>query len=373
MIQAQDYVHMAHALRLARRGLYTTDPNPHVGCVVVKADRVVGEGYHRRAGGPHAEVLALAAAGPAAAGATVYVTLEPCSHHGRTPPCAEALVAAGVGRVVVATEDPNPRVAGAGISRLRAAGIDVDAGVLADQATELNPGFFTRMRRGRPWVRVKSALSLDGRTALASGESAWITAEAARRDVQCLRARASAVMTGSGTALADDPSLNVRLSAQDLEIEGAVRQPLRVVLDSHLRLPPAARLVQVPGRCLVLTAARDRRRIDALQGRGAEVVVIGRGPGGVDLGETLELLAAREVNEVHVEAGPGLVGRLLEEGLVDEMVVYVAPLLLGDAGRGLATLPGIRRMGDRLELRLEAVRQVGRDLRLQLRTARGAG
>lgn len=358
---------MARALHLARHGLYTTSPNPRVGCVVVKASRVLGEGYHRRAGGPHAEVLALAAAGPDARGATAYVTLEPCSHRGRTPPCAEALVTAGVSRVVIASEDPNPLVAGAGVSILRQAGIVVDSGILAGQARALNCGFYSRMTRARPWVRVKSAISLDGRTALASGESTWITGDDARRDVQFLRARACVVMTGSGTALADDPALNVRLSAKDLGIEGEVRQPMRVVLDSRLRLPPTAGTFQLPGHCLVLAEQVDPRNRAALEAIGVEVAEVGARRGGIDLRHALELLADREVNEVHVEAGPTLVGGLFEERLVDEFVVYVAPRLLGDAGRGLATLPGIRDMGDRLGLSLTDLRHIGRDLRLDLR------
>ncbi len=354
---------MARALRLARRGLYTTHPNPRVGCVLAHGGSVVGEGFHARAGGPHAEVVALRAAGGRARGATAYVTLEPCAHHGRTPPCAEALIAAGVARVVAAMQDPNPQVAGRGLARLREAGVAVAVGLLAREAEALNPGFVSRMRRGRPWVRLKSAVSLDGRTAMASGESQWITDAPARRDVQRQRARVDAILTGIGTVLADDPSLNVRLAAAELGIEGPVRQPLRVVLDPSLESPPGMRMLGLSGRTLILTARDHPPRRAALEAAGAEVRRVPAAAGGLELGAVLDLLARREVNEVLVEAGATLAGALLAGGWVDEWVVYMAPHVMGHAARGLAVVPELERMAQRIPMRLESLRQVGRDLR----------
>jgi diaminohydroxyphosphoribosylaminopyrimidine deaminase/5-amino-6-(5-phosphoribosylamino)uracil reductase len=357
---ARDARHMARALRLATRGLNTTDPNPRVGCVVALGDEVVGEGFHERAGGPHAEAVALAAAGGRARGATAYVTLEPCSHHGRTPPCADALVAAGVARVVYAAGDPDPRVNGGGAARLRAAGIEVASGVLERSARNLNAGFFSRIERGRPWVRLKLACSLDGRTALASGDSRWITSEAARADVQRLRARASVVLTGIGTVLADDPRLDVRLG-------GATRQPLRVVLDPRLETPPAARILQPPGEALVLACAAGRLDARPLQAAGARVETLPGEPAALDLEMVLARLAALEVNEVHAECGATLAGALLAAALVDEIVVYLAPVLLGEESRPLASLGPIASMQERLRLEIVSERRVGPDLRLVLR------
>lgn len=351
---------MARALRLAARGLDTTDPNPRVGCVIAAGDEVVGEGFHERAGGPHAEVVALAAAGTRAKGATAYVTLEPCSHHGRTPPCADALVAAGVARVVYAVGDPNPRVNGGGAARLRAAGIEVGTGPLGGQARALNPGFHSRMERGRPWLRLKLACSLDGRTALASGESRWITSEAARRDVQRLRARSSAILTGVGTVLADDPRLDVRLP-------GATRQPLRVVLDPRLETPASARVLQPPGDVLVLASEAGAPGAAALEATGARVEVLPGDPSALDLEAVLARLAELEVNEVHAECGATLAGALLNASLVDELVVYLAPVLLGEEGRPLAILGGLESMQERLRLEIVSERRVGPDLRLVLR------
>jgi len=367
MTTETDIRHMARALQLARRGLYTTDPNPRVGCVVVRDGQVVGEGFHVRAGEPHAEVLALGQAGEAARGATAYVTLEPCAHHGRTPPCAEALVAAGVGRVVAAMVDPNPRVAGQGLARLAEAGIDAESGVLEAEARALNPGFISRMERGRPYVRVKLAMSLDGRTAMASGESRWITGEAARRDVQRLRARAGAILTGMGTVRADDPGLDVRLRAEELGIEGPVRQPLRVLLDTALGCPPGAKLFTVGGPVLVLTTEQDSNRHKSLVARGAQVQAVACGPGGLDLHGVMELLAGCEINELHVEAGPTLCGALTQAGLVDELVIYMAPHLMGNDARGLLNL-GLKHMDERIELKVEDIRAVGEDWRIVLRT-----
>lgn len=356
---AQDSVWMAQALRLAERGLYTTSPNPRVGCVLVRDGDIVGEGWHERAGEPHAEVLALRAAGEAARGATAYVTLEPCGHHGRTPPCADALIAAGIARVTVAVQDPNPRVAGQGIAKLRAAGIEVECGLMEAAARELNIGFFARMTRGTAWLRSKIAMSLDGRTALANGVSQWITGEAARQDVQHWRARSCAVLTGIGTVLADDPQLNVR------GIETA-RQPLRAVVDSLLHMPPNARLLQQNG-VMVYTATQDAQKIAALEKSGARVVVLPDANGQVDAAAVLRDLAAQGCNEVLVEAGSKLNGALLKAGLVDELVLYLAPQLLGDMARGMARLGELVSLDQRIELEWNDVRQVGKDLRIVAR------
>ncbi len=353
---------MAQALRLAERGLYTTSPNPRVGCVLVKENSVVGEGWHERAGEPHAEVHALRAAGTLARGTTAYVTLEPCSHHGRTPPCAEALIAAGVSRVVAAMQDPNPLVAGQGLQKLRAAGIEVECGLMEAAARELNIGFVSRMTSGTPWVRSKIAASLDGRTALANGTSKWITGSAARRDVQHWRARSCAVLTGIGTVLADDPQLNVR------EIDSA-RQPLRVVLDSELRISLKARILQ-GAQTLIYTASSDVAKQNVLKSRGADVVTLAGADGKVDLPAVLSDLGKRGINEVLVESGRTLNGVLLKAGLVDELVLYLAPQLLGDAARGLADLGELTQLQQRVGLQWIDVRQVGDDLRIVARISK---
>ena len=357
-----DQQHMRHALGLAALGLYTTEPNPRVGCVLVRAGSVVGEGWHERSGGPHAEVRALQSAGAAAHGSTAYVSLEPCAAQGLTPPCTAALVAAGVTRVVYAAEDPNPKMR-AGAAQLRAAGLEVAGGLLADDSRALNVGFFSRHERGRPWVRVKLGASLDGRTALAGGESRWITGGEARADAQLYRARSSVILTGSGTVLADDPSLNVR-------IEGASRQPLRVVLDSQLRVPPTARMISLEGAAAVFTTSGDAGRSDALRQAGVRVeqLAAARG-GGVNLAAVMARLAALEVNEVWVEAGPRLAGALLTAQLVDELVIYLAPCLLGPQAQPLAELPPLRSLGERLALRYMSVDRVGTDLRIIARPA----
>lgn len=349
---------MARALQLAARGLYTTTPNPRVGCVIVKNDVVIGEGWHQRAGEPHAEVHALTAAGDAARGATTYISLEPCSHHGRTPPCTEALIRAGVARVVAAMRDPNPMVAGGGIGMLTLAGITAEVGLLEADARALNPGFVSRMSRGRPWMRLKTAATLDGKTALANGQSQWITGEAARADVQRLRARACAILTGSGTVLADDPRMNVR----DLDIG---RQPLRVVVDSTLCTPPAAAILPA----LVACHHADTTKRAALEAAGAEIVELPGADGRVDLPSLLTLLARRGVNELHVEAGAALNGALLAAGLVDEWIAYVAPMTVGDSARGLFAHPPLAMLADATRFQLADVRQLGGDLRLTLRPA----
>ncbi len=360
-MNAADSQWMAQALRLAERGLYTTSPNPRVGCVLVKEGKAVGEGWHERAGEPHAEVHALRAAGMAARGSTAYVTLEPCSHHGRTPPCADALVAAGVRRVVAAMQDPNPLVAGQGLQKLRAAGIEVECGLMEAAARELNIGFISRMTRGMPWVRSKIAASLDGRTALANGTSKWITGEAARHDVQHWRARSCVVLTGIGTVLADDPQLNVRIETG--------RQPLRVVLDSQLRISPLVKVLQ-NGKTLIYTASSDAAKQQAIQACGAEVVTLADANGQVDLAAVLRDLGRRGINEVLVEAGRTLNGALLQADLVDELVLYLAPQMLGDAARGLADLGELTQLSQRVGLQWQDVRQVGGDLRVIARISK---
>ena len=353
-----DSLYMARALQLAARGLYTTNPNPRVGCVIVRDGRVVGEGWHERAGTPHAEIHALRAAGDAARGATAYVTLEPCSHHGRTPPCAEALIDAGVARVVAAMTDPNPLVAGGGIAMLTLAGIRADVGLMEAEARALNPGFVSRMTRGRPWVRLKTAATLDGKTALENGASQWITGDAARADVQRLRARACAILTGSGTVAADNPRMNVR----DFNIG---RQPLRVVVDSQLRTAPDAAILPA----LVACHHADPARRAALEQAGAEVVELPGSDGRVDLAALFARLAQRGVNEVHVEAGAALNGALLAAGLVDEWVAYVAPMAVGDVARGLFAMPALTTLASAQRFTLADVRQIGGDLRLTLTPA----
>lgn len=365
-----DHHYMARAIRLAEQGLYTTHPNPRVGCVLVRDGAIVGEGFHRRAGEPHAERHALAAAGERAHGATAYVTLEPCCHHGRTPPCSDGLIEAGVARVVVAMTDPNPRVAGQGIAQLRAAGIQVDQGVLEAQAQALNPGFVARMTRGRPFVRCKLAMSLDGRTAMASGESKWITSEAARRDVQRLRARSDAIVTGIGTVRADDPSMNVRLEVTELPGVGTEDyrlQPLRVVLDPELEMSPGSRMLTLPGNTLVVTASDDAARHQALEAAGAEVIRLPRHGLGIDLEQLMQTLAQRGINEVLIESGPTLAGAAVAAGVVDELTIYAAPVLMGSDARGLLNLPALTEMKDRIALEVMDLRMVGSDLRIRVK------
>jgi diaminohydroxyphosphoribosylaminopyrimidine deaminase/5-amino-6-(5-phosphoribosylamino)uracil reductase len=360
-----DRAYMSRAFELARRGLYTTDPNPRVGCVLVKDGKVVGEGWHERAGGPHAEAAALANAGVDAGGATAYVTLEPCDHHGRTPPCSLALIAAGITRVVYTQDDPNPDVAGNGAARLRAQGIAVESGLMAAEAESLNPGYLKRRRTGRPFVRVKVAASLDGRTALASGESRWITSKTARTDAQYFRARSSVVLTGIGTVLADDPAMNVR-------IEESRRQPLRLVLDSTLRTPPEARIINRQGPVLVAASHDHAERREALQRKGVEVLLVAQAQGRPDLAAMLDLLGQREANEVWVEAGATLAGAFVRERLFDELVVYLAPTLLGPDARPLLDLPALGQLEGRLRLRFTECVPVGDDLRITAVQEQGA-
>ncbi len=359
---ADDSRWMAEALRLAGLGLYSTSPNPRVGCVLVKDGKSIAGGWHQRAGLPHAEVYALQEAGEMARGATAYVTLEPCSHHGRTPPCCDALIAAGVTRVVVAMIDPNPQVAGGGIARLRAAGIEVETGLMQTAALALNAGFVARMTRGLPHVRCKSGMSLDGRIALSNGVSQWITGPDARQDVQHWRARSCAVLTGINTVLADDAQLTVR------EVK-TPRNPLRVVLDSRLRISLDARIL-IGGGTLIYCVQADPQKIAQLEGLGAVVVVMPGGDGRVDLHAMLRDLAQRGCNEVLVEAGAVLVGELLRANLVGELLLYVAPQLLGSRARGMADLGELTALDQRVDLIWQDVRQVGRDLRIMAKVAK---
>jgi diaminohydroxyphosphoribosylaminopyrimidine deaminase/5-amino-6-(5-phosphoribosylamino)uracil reductase len=363
MLSTADYTHMAQALRLAERGLYTTDPNPRVGCVIVRDDEVVGEGWHERAGEPHAEVHALRQAGERARASTAYVTLEPCSHHGRTPPCADALLNAGVARVVAAMVDPNPKVAGQGLARLEQAGIETAVGLLEAEARQLNPGFISRFTRGRPYVRCKLAMSLDGRTALANGESKWITGEAAREDVQRLRARSSVIVTGINTVLADDPRMNARVPFE-------CKQPDRVVLDSTLRIPLDAQILQQQGQSWIATTTPDAASLEALEQAGVGVIELLSTDGKLDLHALMGQLNDLQYNEVLIEAGPTLSGAFLSAGLIDELVIYMAPHLLGDSARGLFHLPLLEKMEQRVALELKDLRQVGSDIRLILKPQR---
>lgn len=360
---AFDHACMAEALRLAEQGLYSTDPNPRVGCVIAGDGKIIGRGFHLKAGDAHAEINALRDAGESARGATVYVTLEPCSHVGRTPPCADALIEAGAARVVAAMRDPNPKVAGNGFEKLQAAGIETVSGLMESQAYALNPGFISRMLRNRPWVRSKLATSLDGRTALENGNSKWISDAAARMDAHRWRARSSAILTGSGTVIADDPALTVRLGDDATNR----RQPLRVVVDSALRTSPAAKIFSGPGAACIATLEADTRRHASFIAAGATVRVLPAVDGHVDLAELVCNLAQQECNEVLVEAGPALNGALLQAGLIDELIVYLAPHLLGDSARGMFSIPVIAEMQQRRELKLTDLRQVGGNVRMIFR------
>lgn len=352
---------MTLALEWAAKGMYTTSPNPRIGCVIVRDGHVIGAGVTQAAGFDHAEIQALKdaqARGHDVRGATAYVTLEPCNHHGRTPPCSDALVRAGLGRVVAAMEDPNPLVAGQGLAKLAAAGIAVSSGVLADAAHEMNIGFFSRMRRGLPWVRMKSAASLDGMTALHNGQSQWITGPEARADGHAWRARACAILTGIGTVKADDPQLNVRAVETP-------RQPRRIVVDSKLDIDPKARVLEGGGTWIV-AAVSDPEKEAALRAAGAEIIVLPNAAGKVDLPELMRELGRRQINELHVEAGGKLNGSLIREGCVDELLVYLAPVLLGDA-QGMFALPALTDLSRKHTLKFHEVKQIGADLRILAR------
>lgn len=351
---------MAMALRLARKGLFTTDPNPRVGCVIAEGNRVAGVGWHEKAGGAHAEIAALRDAGGSVHGKTAYVTLEPCNHHGRTPPCTEALVEAGIARVVIASRDPNPRVNGGGQQQLLAAGVKVETGLMEQEAEALNAGFMSRMRIGRPWVRVKSAISLDGRSALRNGQSQWITNDASRKDVQRWRARSSAILTGIGTVLADDPSMAAR-------VDEAVKQPLKVIVDSQWRTPPLSRILAGPGEALI--AGDDSIPVPAaLMSSNVQCLPQPARGGRVDLHHLLRSLGEMEINEVQVEAGARLCGALLEEHLVDEILIYQAPVLLGDGGPGPFALGPLESMAERTHLTVLETIHFGDNLRMRLQT-----
>lgn len=353
----QDFEWMTQALRLAERGLYTTSPNPRVGCVIVKNGQLIGEGFHLKAGQPHAEVHALRQAGNHTKGATAYVTLEPCSHYGRTPPCAHALVEAGVSRVVIAMQDPNPLVAGKGIAYLQSHGIEVTSGLLQTQAQALNPGFILRMTQQRPYVRLKVAASLDGKTALANGASQWITSAASRKDVHHWRARSCAMLTGIGTVLHDDPSLTVR------EVD-TPRQPLRVIVDSQLRIPLNARVLH-GGHAVIAYAQAPQDKLALLQAQGVQTIDLPDAAGQIDINALLKTLAQQQINEVMVEAGAGLNGAMLQSGLVDELLMYYAPKLMGNTGAGMFNLPAFETMSQALDLNIIDVRHFGQDIRIQ--------
>jgi len=364
-----DQYYMAHALRLAERGLWSTDPNPRTGCVIVRDGEIVGEGWHKVAGEPHAEIHALQMAKEKAKGATCYVTLEPCCHYGRTPPCTEALINAGISRIVVATTDPNPIVYRKGIGQLSKAGITVDTGILSQEAEKLNQGFFMRMRHNRPYVRCKLAMSLDGRTAMASGESKWITSNDARLDVQCLRARSSAIMTGAGTVLSDDPQLTVREDELPCQLPfdkwATLKQPLRAIIDTHLSMPEHARMLSLPGQTVIFTASKSEAIKSMLEKVGAHVIYLPGKDRAVDLPAVCQQLAEEyQVNELFLETGATLSGSMLRAGLIDELVIYMAPMIMGNKARGLFNLPDLDSLNQHISLSIVDIRAIGRDWRI---------
>ncbi len=374
-----DEFYMAQAISLARKGWYSTQPNPRVGCVLVRDGKIIAQGWHQHAGQGHAEVNALAQLGPDenAQGATAYVTLEPCSHFGKTPPCSDALISAGVKRVVIAMVDPNPLVSGKGVQRLQENAIEVKTGVLEIEARTLNAGFLQRMETQRPVIRCKMAMSLDGRTAMASGESKWITSADAREDVQRLRAESSAILTGIGTVLADDPSMNVRSQRYTDQAAGEIRQPDRLILDSQFRMPVQAKMLGLTGTTHIIAAASkttsmsDKRleKIQAFESRGAEVHFLAteQSPSGkvtLSLHDLMLLMAEQQYNDVLLEAGATLSGAMLEADLVDELIIYMAPHLMGSDARGLFNMPGLERMNQRINLNIQDIRAVGRDFRI---------
>ena len=356
MFSSADHAYMSQALQLAEKGLYSTSPNPRVGCVIVHDSQVVGSGWHVSAGQPHAEINALDAAGTVARGATVYLTLEPCSHHGHTPPCVEALVKAKVAKVIIAMQDPNPLVEGKGLSLLKRSKIKVQIGLMKAEAEELNIGFVTRMRHNRPWVRMKIAASLDGKIALNNGSSQWITGEAARSDGHRFRARSCAVLTGIGTVLADDPQLTVRL------VETS-RQPLKVIVDRRLEIPINAKILHGDGE-LIFTAGASEERLIALSNAGARPILLPDEKGNVALTEMIQTLATFEINEVLIEAGSKLNGSLIRAKLVDELVIYLAPHIIGDAAQSMLNLPELTSLSEKYKLKIRDLRMVGQDIRI---------
>jgi diaminohydroxyphosphoribosylaminopyrimidine deaminase/5-amino-6-(5-phosphoribosylamino)uracil reductase len=355
---------MSRALQLARRGLYSTDPNPRVGCVIVKDGVVLSEGWHQKAGQPHAEIVALNNSSDKVSGATCYVTLEPCVHQGRTSPCTESLINAGIRKVIAASIDPNPLVAGKGLQKLNEAGVETASGLMEAQAAELNPGFTMRMQQGRPFVRCKLAMSLDGKTALHNGDSKWISSAESRMDVQKLRARSSAIMTGIGTVIADDPSMNVRLSeASEWAKHG--RQPLRVILDSELGTSPEAKILNVAGEVIIFHQSNNKGRQEQLKNKGAELVTINETRGAAFLKQALNYLATEnEINEILLETGSTLAGEMLQAGLIDELILYLAPSLLGQDAKSLFQLPLLDNMSDRISLDFSDIRTIGKDIRI---------
>jgi diaminohydroxyphosphoribosylaminopyrimidine deaminase/5-amino-6-(5-phosphoribosylamino)uracil reductase len=354
-----DLIFMANALQLAKKGQFTTSPNPRVGCILVKNGQIIGKGFHERAGQAHAEINALKNATQDVKGASAYVTLEPCSHHGRTPPCCDALIQAGISRLVVAMSDPNPLVSGQGIERCKAAGIEVICDVLRADAEKVNRGFISRMTRNRPFVQSKIAMSLDGRTALENGQSQWITSSQSRADVHLFRAQSCAILTGIGTVLADNPSLNARVDFDCV-------QPIRVVLDSTLQMPLDSKMAKLNGRTLILTCSKNLQKHQILKDVGFEIYVLPEKNGRLDLHAVMEFLALQEINNVFVEAGATLNGALLESNLVDEWLIYMAPCILGDKGRGAFSLPSLNSMSEKKILHWQDVRQIGVDLRFSL-------
>ena len=367
MVGETDVRYMARALQLARRGLYTASPNPCVGCVIVAGGRIVGEGWHAKTGGAHAEIAALECAGPAAREATAYLTLEPCVHHGRTPPCSNALITAGLARAVIAVRDPNPQVAGNGIAALEAAGIQTDVGTCEAEARTLNQGFFSRMQHARPWVRIKWGMSLDGFVTSPSNENRWITSDDARRDVQYQRARCGALITGAGTVITDNPRLNLRLDDTDIDMPGEPAQPLRVVVDGSLRTMSDARIYNLPGRSLLATCSSEAAAFEAA---GVEIWRFEPENGRVPLAQLLKRLADRGINEVQVEAGPGLSGALIGRGLYDEILLYVAPCLFG-GGLPAAVFDHIASGGQREAVEWFDIRKLGTDMRILVRRSGG--
>jgi len=357
MFSSVDYIHMSHALQLAHKGLYSTSPNPRVGCVITQHDKMIASGWHERTGQPHAEINALNSAIEDVRGATAYITLEPCSHHGHTPPCTDALIRAGVGKVIIAMQDPNPKVSGQGIAQLQQAGITVESGLLETEAQQLNPGFISRMTRKKSWVRLKIAASLDGKTALNNGQSQWITGEAAQRDGHRWRARSCAVLTGIGTLMQDDPKLTVRHVT-------TTRQPKKIVIDKELDIPLDAKLLQGEEVLIFTTNAKKIEKITALNVLGAHVIVSPDMGGNVDLVGMMHKLAELEINELLVEAGSGINGALINAGLVDELVLFLAPHLLGDIAQGMSKLPELTGLDQKHLLDIHDVRMIGRDIRV---------
>lgn len=356
---SDDYRFMARALKLADKGINSTHPNPRVGCVITRNGVIVGEGYHKQAGQPHAEAQALKQADKLASGATLYVNLEPCCHHGRTPPCTDAIIKAGISRVVIGIEDPNPLVNGTGIAALKMAGIAVDSGINQQRASSLNRGFIKRITSGRPWVTLKIAASLDGKTAMANGESQWITSEAARKDAHKMRAASSAILTGVGTVLRDDAAMTARL-------DGVERQPLRVILDSRLNTPVNAQILNQDGMVLIITDPNEVGDAGLYPQNNVEVIGCGMRDGSIDLAQVMQQLGQRQINNLMLEAGARVSGAMLEQGLVDELVVYMSPDLLGSNAIGMFRIRGVESIADKLQFEFRSIRKVGRDIKLTL-------